>query len=114
MRSAFNANGMFMMCLDEWVVVISNAGSIHHLKGSGMYPFSSQKSVYSTFGQLVFTMKPLKSSFLSMTLSHDDRHLAAGAQDGTVMMVDIVSGEVLATLKEQGPITAVALTQLER
>ena len=59
-------------------------------------------------------MKPLKSSLLSMALSHDDRHLAAGAQDGTVMIMDIVSGEVLATLKEQGPSTAVALMQLEK
>ena len=62
----------------------------------------------------MFTLKPLKSSVLFMALSQDDRHLAAGAKDGTVMILDIVSGEVQVTLKEQGPITALGLTQLDR
>ena len=62
----------------------------------------------------MFTMKPLKSSLLSMVLSQDDRHLAAGAQGGTVVIVDIVSGDVLVTLKEPHPITALGLAQMDR
>lgn len=59
-------------------------------------------------------MKNLRSPVLSMTL-FDDRLLASGAKSSTTLVTDIVSGEVVSLLKGQdGPVTALSMTQGER
>lgn len=54
-------------------------------------------------------MRKLRSPVLSMAL-FDDRLLAAGAKNCTTLVTDIVSGEVVSTIKGQdGPVTALSM-----
>lgn len=70
-------------------------------------------SFFSSCGKLVFTMGNHKSPVLALALSRDV-YLASGARNGVTLVTNIVSGEVLQTLKgHTGSVTALAITEME-
>ena len=69
--------------------------------------------IFSSCGKLVFSVRNHKSPVLALALSRDV-YLASGARNGVTLITNIVSGEVLQTLKGHiGSVTALAITEME-
>ena len=70
--------------------------------------------LYSSCGKLVFTMRHHKSPVLALALA-EDLYLASGAKNGVTLITNIISGEVIHSLKgHSGSVTALTFTEIER
>ena len=69
---------------------------------------------YSSYGQLIYTLKNCQSQVLSLCWC-DDMNVAIGYKEGGVHVVNIVSGETLKTFQRRegsGGITTLAYVEL--